>query len=129
MNIAIPETLEIFGVEYKVIWVDDLDGAQVAQIHFMEGTIEVLNNGMSADIYFVSFMHEVVHGVLQGMNYFLGGRIYHDESFVERLSQGFAQVFKQIMKHNQEVELVEGSVEDEEMPDTDILNINIEGFE
>jgi hypothetical protein len=127
--IAIPETLEIFGVEYVVRWVDDLDGAQVAQIHFMEGTIDVLNNGMSPDIYFVSFMHEVVHGVLQGMNYFLGGRIYHDESFVERLSQGFAQVFKQIMAYNELVELDYKDEEDDEMPETDVLNINVEGFE
>ena len=128
MNIAIPETIEIYGVEYKVNWVDELQGNQIAQIHFMEGTIDILNDGMSADIYFVSFMHEIVHGVLQGMNYFLGGRIYHDEAFVERLSQGFAQVFKQIMKHNEGVELVELSPEDEEMPDNDILNINVEGF-
>jgi hypothetical protein len=126
LYIRIPETIDIFGVTYVVRFGTELDGNRVAQIHFTEGVIDVASD-MSNDICFVSFIHEVQHGILQGMNYFMSDRIYHDESFVERMSQGWSQVIKQIIAYNFDIDYLYEMLkeEEDEMPEKDTLNIPV----
>ena len=127
MYVRIPNEIDIFGVTYIVRFGTELEGNRVAQIHFTEGIIDVASD-MSNDICFVSFIHEVQHGILQGMNYFMSDRIYHDESFVERMSQGWSQVIKQIIAYNFDNDYVYEMLkeEEDEMPEKDTLNIPVE---
>jgi hypothetical protein len=127
LYIRIPEEIDIFGVTYIVRFGTELEGNRVAQIHFTEGIIDVASD-MAHDICFVSFIHEVQHGILQGMNYFMSDRIYHDESFVERMSQGWSQVIKQIIAYNFDVDCLYEMLkeeEEDEMPEKDTLNIPV----
>lgn len=128
--IAIPPEIDILGVTYEVDYVKEMEhGGQVAQIHYLEGTISIQKD-MSPEIQFISFIHEVNHGILQGLNHFMRDMIYHDENFVETTAQAWGHVIKQIVDYNKAVEIVpeEEAEEDEEMPEKDILNIDIEGL-
>jgi len=124
MYIRIPEEIDIFGVTYLVKFGTELDGNRVAQIHFTEGVIDVASD-MSDEICFVSFIHEVQHGILQGMNHFMHERIYHDENFVERMSQGWSQVIKQIIEYNLDIDYLYETLKQTEEPEEkkDVLNI------
>lgn len=99
--IKIPPTIDIGSVTYDIIWVDELPGHLVAQIHFRDSVIELVNN-LSSEVTFQSFIHECQHGVFISQNYDLHERIYHSDNLVERMSQMWAQIFKQIMKYNLE---------------------------
>lgn len=125
--VGIPPEIEILGITYVVDYVDELEG-MAAQIHFLEGTIDIRTD-MNPEIQFLSFMHEVTHGILQGLNHHMKDRIYHDEDFVEQLGQAYAQVIKQLVEYNDKFEVERIPDEDEEMPEKDILNIGLpEGY-
>lgn len=128
--IRIPEALEIGGITYIVEFVEELPG-RAAQIHFMDGIISIRSD-MGDEVTFLSFVHEVVHGVIQAQNHFPDQMIYNDENFTETTAQMMASVFKQIFDYNMlydeyfapQVE-EESTVEEEK----DTLEINVEGVE
>lgn len=131
MYIRIPEYIDIGGVTYPVEFTDTLDHGRVAQIHFLDGVIQI-EKDMGEEVAFVSFMHEVTHGILQAMSHHLQGMIYHDERFVEQLAQMYTHVFKQIVEYNFDLEYLEEVLkqwhnemdkEKDEMPEHDVLNI------
>ena len=97
--IRIPELIEIGGISYEVRYEEDLPG-QAAQINFMEGVIRI-KQGMGDEVTFLSFIHEVVHGIMQAQNHFPDQMIYNDEDFTERTAQLFTSVIKQIRDYNE----------------------------
>lgn len=97
--IRIPEAIEIGGITYLVEFDKELPGGRAAQIHFLEGIITIRPD-MGDEVTFLSFMHEIVHGVMQSMNHFPDQMIYNDEDFTERTAQLMTSVFKQIMDYN-----------------------------
>jgi hypothetical protein len=125
--IRIPEAIEIGGISYIVKYEEDLPG-QTAQIHFLEGVIRI-KQGMGDEVTFLSFMHEVTHGVMQAMNHFPDQMIYNDEDFTERTAQLFTSIFKQIHDYNilydEYFAKQEGEEEIFPEPDKDILDINV----
>lgn len=94
----IPEVIEIGGISYIVTFVEDLPG-QAAQINFMEGTIKIRSD-MGDEVTFLSFMHEIVHGITQAQNHFPDQMIYNNEHFTETTAQMLNSVFKQIYDYN-----------------------------
>ena len=94
----IPEVIEIGGISYIVEFVEELPG-QAAQINFMAGTIKIRSD-MGDEVTFLSFMHELVHGVMQAQNHFPDQMIYNDENFTETTAQMLNSVFKQIYDYN-----------------------------
>lgn len=125
--IKIPPTIDIGGVTYVVKWVSELQHKLAAQIYFREGYIEIDEN-LNEEVAFVSFIHEIQHGIFGSQNFDLNRMIYHDENLVERSSQMWGQVIKQIVDYNSDSAYQDGLLgfEDEEK---DVLNINLEGFD
>lgn len=121
-SIKIPEALEIGGVTYIVKFVEDLPSGQAAQIRFLDGVIKVRTD-MGDEVVFLSFMHEVVHGVMQSMNHFPNDMIYNDEDFTERTAQLMTSIFKQIFDYNMMYDEYFAPQEEEEKT---VLNINLE---
>jgi hypothetical protein len=97
--IRIPDFIEIGGITYQVRFNDNLPAGRVAQIHFTDGTIDI-ESTMCTEVVFLSFMHEIVHGVMQSQNHFPNEMIYNDEDFTERTAQLMASIFKQIFVYN-----------------------------
>lgn len=96
--IRIPEAIEIGGITYVVKFVEELPG-QAAQINFLEGVIR-LRSDMGDEVSFLSFMHEIFHGIIQAQNHFPDQMIYNDENFTETSAQMLTSVFKQIYDYN-----------------------------
>ena len=96
----------------------------MAQIHFLDGTIHIQAD-MAPEVVFLSFCHELNHGVLQGMNHYLKNMIYHDETFVEQGAQAWAQIIKQIVDYNltHVIEYRKEPEEEDEMPPIDASNV------
>jgi hypothetical protein len=125
--IRIPEVIEIGGITYPVEFVDDLPSGRAAQIHFLEGVISIRSD-MGDEVTFLSFIHEIVHGVMQSMNHFPDQMIYNDEDFTERTAQLMTSIFKQIMDYNLLYdEFFAPQVE--EMEEKDTLEINVDGVD
>ncbi len=126
--IRIPEAIEIGGITYEVRFQEDLPGNQAAQIHFLEGVIR-MRSDMGDEVTFLSFIHEIVHGVMQALNHFPDAMIYNDENFTEQSAQLFTSIFKQIYDYNMLYDeyfapQVEEEVVDED--EQDILTIDVE---
>ena len=121
--IRIPELIEIGGISYEVRYEEDLPG-QSAQINFMEGVIRI-RQGMGDEVTFLSFIHEVVHGIMQAQNHFPDQMIYNDEDFTERTAQLFTSVIKQIRDYN---ELYDDYFKPDE-EETDTLEIDVPALE
>lgn len=127
--IRIPDALEIGGICYVVEFVDNLPQGRVAQIEFLQGKISVMDD-MADEVTFLSFMHEVVHGVMQSMNHFPCDMVYNDEDFTERFAQLMTSIFKQVYDYNRlydeyfapQTEELKDLEEDEK----DVLTINVE---
>lgn len=132
--IRIPDVIEIGGVTYVVEYVDELPVGQVALISFIDGRIKIRND-MADEVTFLSFMHEIVHGVMQVQNHFTNGMIYNSEDFTERTAQIMTSIFKQIYDYNMlydeyiAPQVEEESTEEESTEeDESILHIDIEGI-
>lgn len=129
--IRIPEAIEIGGVTYKVEFEEELPG-RAAQIHFLEGVISIRND-MGDEVTFLSFIHEIVHGVIQAQNHFPDQMIYNDENFTETTAQMLTSVFKQIYDYNMlydeyfapQTEELQALKDDEET----VLNIDVKELE
>jgi hypothetical protein len=122
--------LSIAGIDYKVEWNDgkiesiDEDGNEIkletiANIHFLDNVINLCGDytQQTTDI---SYVHEVVHGILFAMGYQRGFVIPDDE--VERFTEGFAQVLLHVMN-----QIIEYNVHfpDEEEYDTIVIDKSI----
>lgn len=128
-KIRIPEALEIGGVTYIVEFVDELPSGQAAQIRFLDGIIKIRTD-MGDEVIFLSFMHEIVHGVIQAQNHFPDQMIYNDENFTETTAQMMASVFKQIFDYNMLYdEYFAPQVEEKSTEEKDVLELDIEGVE
>ena len=125
--IRIPEVIEIGGIAYTVEFVAELPG-RAAQIHFMDGVITIRED-MGDEVTFLSFMHELVHGVMQSMNHFPDQMIYNDEDFTERTAQLMTSVFKQIYDYNMLYDEYFAPQVEEGEEEKDTLKINVEGVE
>lgn len=121
--IRIPEEIEIGGISYEVRYEEELPG-QAAQINFLEGVIRI-KQGMGDEVTFLSFIHEVVHGVMQAQNHFPDQMIYNDEDFVERTAQLMTSIFKQIMYYNDLYDEYFAPQEEE----TEIIEIDVQELE
>lgn len=121
--IRIPDFIEIGGISYEVRYEEDLPG-QSAQINFMEGVIRI-RQGMGDEVTFLSFMHEVVHGVMQAQNHFPDQMIYNDEDFTERTAQLMTSIFKQISGYNELYDEYFAPQEEE----TEIIEIDVPALE
>jgi len=101
----IPPMLTIAGIDYKIKWNDgkieseDEEGNPVtletiANIHFLNNEINLCGDytQQTTDI---SYIHEIVHGILFAMGYQAGFVVPNDE--VERFTEGFAQILLQVM--------------------------------
>ena len=122
--IRIPDFIEIGGISYEVRYEEDLPG-QTAQIHFLEGVIRI-KQGMGDEVTFLSFMHEVTHGVMQAMNHFPDQMIYNDEDFTERTAQLMTSIIKQIITYN---ELYDEYFAPQEEEEKDTLEIDVPELE
>lgn len=125
-KIRIPEALEIGGITYIVEFVDELPSGQAAQIRFLDGVIKIRTD-MGDEVVFLSFMHEIVHGVMQSMNHFPNDMIYNDEDFTERTAQILTSVFKQIYDYNMLYD--EYFAPQEEEKEQTVLKFDVEGVE
>ena len=123
--IRIPEVIEIGGIAYIVEFDEELPGGRAAQIHFLEGIITIRPD-MGDEVTFLSFMHEVVHGVMQSMNHFPDQMVYNDEDFTERTAQLMTSIFKQIYDYNMLYDEYFAPQEEEEQT---VLELNIDGVE
>lgn len=120
--IRIPDAIEIGGITYEVQFHSELPQGRVAQIHFTKGTIEI-DDGLGDEVTFVSFIHEIVHGVMQAQDHFQNDMIYNDEAFTERTAQLMTSVFKQIYDYNMLYDEYFAPQEEEEK---DVLTIDVE---
>ena len=125
----IPPMLSIAGIDYKVCWNDgkietqDEEGNEIkletiANIHFLDNEINLCGDytQQTTDI---SFVHELVHGILFAQGYQRGFVIPDDE--VERFTEGFAQILLQVMN-----QIIEYNVLFEEYEkEYDVINIEI----
>lgn len=125
--IRIPEAIEIGGVTYKIDFTDDLPG-RAAQIHFMDGIITIRDD-MGDEVTFLSFMHEIVHGVIQAQNHFPDQMIYNDENFTETTAQMMASVFKQISDYNLLYDEYFAPQVEEGEEDQTVLELDVEELE
>lgn len=129
--IRIPEAIEIGGITYAVEFVDELPG-RAAQIHFLDGVISIRSD-MGDEVTFLTFMHEIVHGVIQAQNHFPDQMIYNDENFTETTAQMMTSVFKQVYDYNllydefyaPQTEELQALEDDEET----VLNIDVKELE
>lgn len=121
--IRIPDFIEIGGIAYEIRYEEDLPG-QAAQINFLEGVIRI-KQGMGDEVTFLSFMHEVVHGVMQAQNHFPDQMIYNDEDFTERTAQLMTSIFKQISSYNELYDEYFAPQEEE----TEIIEIDVPALE
>ena len=125
--IRIPEALEIGGITYMVEFVEELPG-RAAQIHFMDGVITIRSD-MGEEVTFLSFMHEIVHGVMQAQNHFPDQMVYNDESFTETTAQMMTSVFKQIYDYNMLYDEYFAPQVEEGEEDQTVLELNVEEVE
>ena len=116
--IRIPDVIEIGGITYVVEFVDDLPSGRVAQIEFIQGKISVRDD-MADEVTFLSFIHEIVHGIMQSMNHFPCDMVYNDEDFTERFAQLMTSIFKQIYDYNILYDYYFAQQEEEEIIDPD----------
>ena len=116
--IRIPDVIEIGGITYVVEFVDYLPSGRVAQIEFIQGKISVRDD-MADEVTFLSFIHEIVHGIMQSMNHFPCDMVYNDEDFTERFAQLMTSIFKQIYDYNILYDYYFAQQEEEEIIDPD----------
>lgn len=97
--IMIPETIDIGGITYQVKFTDDMGEGNVGEIRFIDGIITI-SPRLGDEVAFISFVHEVTHGVMQSLNHFQNSMIYNDENFTEQTAQIMASIIKQIVYFN-----------------------------
>jgi len=125
--IKIPQVIDIGGISYEIRWVAELQGKLAAQIFFRDGYIEIDEN-LSDEVAFVSFLHEVQHGIFGCQNYDINKMLYHDEGLVERSAQLWGQVIKQIVGYNSDCAYADGLLAPECIEDKTVLDIDVPGF-
>lgn len=89
----IPKTINIGGINYQVKYVEELhDDRNMLEglISFVDCTIS-LNKSSNEQVQKMTFIHEVLHGIINHMNIKLKSDD-EEEELVEALSKGITQV-------------------------------------
>ena len=81
-----PESLNILGIEYKIIYVEkpsdvDLQGreALMGQIDYWTRTIRVYDNGRSLNDIWQTLIHEILHAIGSELHLKINEEKFHEE--------------------------------------------------
>lgn len=127
MYVRIPSKIDIIGVTYDVEYVKAFSDGRVAQIDFRGNKIQIMKE-LGDNVTFVSFMHELTHGVFVSLNIYENETIFLNEDMIERMSQIYSQIFKQILKYNLDPEYIDKLLYDEldEICETNLDDVKVE---
>lgn len=97
----IPSKIRIGGQDVDIIFVDQLPDACLGRICLAVGTMEIANsfneNKQSETSKIQTFIHEVVHGILDTMG---EDKLSRNEKFVNTFASLFVDVIEEIIKAN-----------------------------
>ena len=97
----IPKKIRIGGQDVDIIFVDQLPDACLGQICLAMGTMEIANSfndkKQSETSKIQTFIHEVVHGILDTMG---EDKLSRNEKFVNTFVSLFVDVIEEIIKAN-----------------------------
>lgn len=87
MNLTLPKSVNIIGIEYSIDYVDKPSDVDIyhreslwGQIDFWTRSIRIYNNGLQANDVWQSVLHEVLHGITDALKMqCLGSDDNHDE--------------------------------------------------
>ncbi len=93
-KVKLPPTIEIAGttVKIKTVGRDSLPEDELGDWRAGRGEIRV-SKDLDKDVKGQTFWHEAVHAILEGYGF---SKLSEHENFVEALSQGIYQVYKQL---------------------------------
>jgi hypothetical protein len=93
-----PTTVNIFGVEYSITYVDNPSDVDIykhssiwGQIDYWTRTIRIYDNGKPEQDVFQAVMHEVLHGIAEALKLELNNEDRHDE--LDLLALGLTDTF------------------------------------
>lgn len=99
--VRIPNQIDIIGVTYDVEYVEKFEGYMVARIDYRANKIQI-DKTLGESMAFQTFIHELTHGIFIALNIDKNSSIVLNEDMVERVSQIYSQIFKQILSYNME---------------------------
>ena len=81
-----PNNVNILGIDYKITYCDKPSEVDVykrdslwGQIDYWTRTIRVYDNGRSEEDIFYNVMHEVLHGISEGLKLVINKEEHHDD--------------------------------------------------